>query len=241
MRQFAAFEAIAAAHPRVPWTRWPAGLRGPDAPEIAAFAQQHRRSVRFALYLQWLADRQFADAARDAHADGLALGFYRDLAVGAAPDGAEAWANPAGGLARGASIGAPPDPLAAGGQIWHLPPPIPGALTASGYTGFRELVAANMRHAGALRIDHVMGVTRLFWVPDGAAAMAGAYVCYPQEDLLGVLAIESHRARCLVVGEDLGTVPAAFRERLDAADILSYRVLWFEREGRRSSPLPTTP
>ncbi len=105
------------------------------------------------------------------------------------------------------SIGAPPDPLATGGQVWHLPPPIPGALTASGYSGYRELVAANMRHAGALRIDHVMGLTRLFWIPDGAPAMAGAYVAYPLEDLLGVLALESHRARCLVVGEDLGTVP----------------------------------
>jgi glycogen debranching enzyme GlgX/4-alpha-glucanotransferase len=236
LRQFALFEAIAAVHPRVAWTRWPAGLRSPDAPDIAGFARQHARNIRFALYLQWVADRQFAAVAKDAHADGLALGIYRDLAVGAAPDGAEAWANPAACLARGASIGAPPDPLATGGQIWHLPPPIPAALTATGYAGFRELVAANMRHAGALRVDHAMGVTRLFWIPDGAKAMDGAYVHYPQEDLLAVLALESHRARCLVVGEDLGTVPAGFRERLAAADILSYRVLWFEREGSVFKP-----
>jgi len=234
--QFALFEAIAAAHPGLPWPRWPAGLRRPDAPDIAAFAQAHRRAVRFALYLQWIADRQLAGAARDARDAGLALGFYRDLAVGAAPDGAEVWANSATGLATGASIGAPPDLLATGGQVWDLPPPIPGALTASGYTGYRELVAANMRHAGALRIDHAMGLVRLFWIPDGAPAMAGAYVRYPQEDLLGVLAIESHRARCLVVGEDLGTVPAEFRERLDAADILAYRVLWFEREDGAFKP-----
>src|SRR5439155_10123069 len=108
--------------------------------------------------------RQLAAAAVAARDGGLELGFYRDLAVGAAPDGAEAWANVAGMLARGASIGAPPDPFAIQGQVWHAPPPIPGALTASGYAGFRELVASNMRHAGALRIDHVMGLTRLFWV-----------------------------------------------------------------------------
>ena len=236
LRRFALFEAIAACHPGTPWTLWPPGLRRPDAPEIAAFAEQQRERVRFALYLQWIADGQLAAAARDAREQGLAIGFYRDLAIGAAPDGAEAWANAGSGLAVGVSIGAPPDPLAMGGQVWQLPPPIPGALTATGYAGFRQLVAANMRHAGALRIDHVMGIARLFWIPDGAPAMAGAYVGYPQEDLLAVLAVESHRARCLVVGEDLGTVPDGFRERLDAADVLAYRVLWFEREGRAFRP-----
>ena len=129
------------------------------------------------------------------------------------------------------SIGAPPDPFSPTGQNWSLPPPIPHAMPASACAGFRELVAANMRHAGALRIDHVMGLARLFWIPDGATAADGAYVEYPLDALLGVLAQESERARCLVVGEDLGTVPEGFRERLAAADILSYRVLWFERDG----------
>jgi glycogen operon protein len=128
-------------------------------------------------------------------------------------------------------VGAPPDPFSTAGQNWGLPPPNPAALHASACAGFGELVAANMRHAGALRIDHVMGMSRLFWIPDGAAAADGAYVEYPLDALLAVLAIESARAGCFVVGEDLGTVPEGFRERLAAVDILSYRVLWFERDG----------
>ena len=236
LRQYALFEALAAAHPRQPWMQWPAGLRRPDGPDIAGFAHHHQQRIRFALYLQWLADRQLGEAAAMARNSGLALGFYRDLAIGSAPDGAEAWANAAGMLARGASIGAPPDPFSVTGQIWHAPPPIPGALTGSGYAGFRELLATNMRHAGALRIDHVMGMTRLFWVPDGATASEGAYISYPLDDLLAVMALESNRARCLVVGEDLGTVPDGLRERLGAADVLSYRILWFEREGLGFKP-----
>ncbi len=230
LRQFALFEAIAAAHPREPWHRWPAELRRPDAPGIEAFAREHADRIHFALYLQWLADRQLGAAARGAHASGLAIGFLRDLAIGAAPDGAECWAGQ-GMLARGVSVGAPPDSFSPAGQVWSLPPPIPHVLRTSGASGFRELVAANMRHAGALRIDHVMGLTRLFWVPDGAKASEGAYVHYPLDLLLEVLALESQRSECLVVGEDLGTVPDGLRERLAAADVLSYRVLWFERDG----------
>jgi glycogen operon protein len=230
LRQFAVFEAIAAAHPGEPWHRWPAELRRPDAAGIAAFARLHADRVRFSLYLQWLADRQLAAAAHHAHASGLAIGFLRDLAIGAAPDGAESWAG-ADAVARGVSVGAPPDLFSPGGQVWSLPPPIPHALKAAGASGFRDLVAANTRHAGALRVDHVMGLERLFWVPDGARASEGAYVRYPHDLLLGVLALESQRARCLVVGEDLGTVPDGLRERLAVADVLSYRVLWFEREG----------
>jgi glycogen operon protein len=230
LRQFALFEAIAAEHPRVPWYRWPHALRQPDASGIADFAGRHARQARFAVYLQWLAHRQLAAAVSHARASGLGLGFFRDLAVGAAPDGAEVWANP-GSFARGVSIGAPPDPFSTAGQNWNLPPPDPEALVASACAGFRDLLAANMRHAGALRIDHVMGLSRLFWIPEGAAAAEGAYVHYPLEALLGVLALESVRARCVVVGEDLGTVPEGFRERLAAADVLSYRVLWFERDG----------
>jgi glycogen operon protein len=129
------------------------------------------------------------------------------------------------------AIGAPPDPFSTAGQNWNLPPPNPATLMASACAGFGDLLAANMRHAGALRIDHVMGLSRLFWIPEGATAAEGAYVQYPLDVLLGVLATESVRARCLVVGEDLGTVPEGFRERLAAVDVLSYRVLWFERDG----------
>ncbi|HEX4944961.1 MAG TPA: 4-alpha-glucanotransferase, partial [Usitatibacteraceae bacterium] len=230
LRRFAAYEAIAATRPGVPWQRWPGELRRPDDPGVARFAARHAREVDFAMYLQWLADRQFGQAARSARAAGLGIGFYRDLAIGAAPDGAEAWDTQAT-LAHGASVGAPPDPFCAEGQVWSLPPPLPEALAAEGYEGFRTLIAGNARHAGALRIDHVMGLSRLFWVPDGATAADGAYVRYPLDDLLGVLALESRRAHCLIVGEDLGTVAEGLRERLDSAGVLSYRVLWFERDG----------
>ena len=152
------------------------------------------------------------------------------MAVGAAPDGAECWAN-ADQLMRSCSVGAPPDPFSEGGQNWGLQPPNPVAWQRSAYASFNELAAANMRHAGALRIDHAMVLTRLFVIPNGAKALEGAYLSYPAHDLIGQLALESQRARCLVVGEDLGNVPMGFREMMDAADIVSYRVFWFERSG----------
>ncbi|MBX3714877.1 MAG: glycogen debranching protein GlgX [Burkholderiales bacterium] len=227
LRRFAAFEAIAATRPGVPWQRWPAELRNPDDPAVARFASRHAREVDLALWMQWVADEQLGAAARGA---GLEIGLYRDLAVGAAPDGAEAWDGQAA-LARGVSVGAPPDPFCAEGQVWNLPPPLPDAMAEAGYAAFRTLVAANARHAGALRIDHVLGLARQFWVPDGATALEGSYVRFPFDDLLGALALESARARCLIVGEDLGTVPEGLRERLAQESILSYRVLWFERDG----------
>jgi glycogen debranching enzyme GlgX/4-alpha-glucanotransferase len=229
LMRFATFEAIAAGHPS-PWTNWPAALRHPEGRAAADFAQSHARDVRFALYLQWLADRQLGQAATASRDIGLAFGFCRDLAVGAAPDGGEAWATQES-LAHGASIGAPPDPFAAGGQVWNVPPPLPEALAGDGYDGFRALIRANVRHAGLLRIDHVMSLERLFWVPAGARGADGAYVSYPLEELLGVLALESLRARCAIIGEDLGTVPEGFRERMAGADVLSYQPLWFQRDG----------
>ena len=235
LRTFATFEAIAATHAHVRWTEWPAALRVPDGDGIATFRAAHARALRFALYLQWCADEQLDAAARAARATGLALGFYRDLAVGAAPDGAEAWSMQHA-LARDVTIGAPPDPFAREGQNWHLPPVRPDALAADGYAVFRTLLRANMRHAGALRIDHVMGLARQFWIPAGAPAADGAYVRYPLHDLLGTLALESVRARCLIVGEDLGTVPDGLRTVLETACVLSYRLLWFERDGAAFLP-----
>jgi glycogen operon protein len=184
--------------------------------------------VRFHQHLQWLCERQLAGAA--AKAGGLDLGLCRDLAVGAAPDGAEAWSN-AALLAHGVAIGAPPDPFNAEGQVWGVPPYDPLRLEADGYAWPAELIARNMRHAGAIRLDHVMGLARLFWIPDGAGPAEGAYVAYPIADLLGQLALESWRARCLVIGEDLGTVPPGLRETLAGEQVLSYRVLPFERDG----------
>jgi glycogen operon protein len=232
--RFATFEAISAVH-RIPWASWPETLRQPEGRAVAEFGQSHVKDVRFAMYLQWLADRQLGLAAANSRDRGLAFGFCRDLAVGAAPDGAEAWATQVS-LARGVSIGAPPDPFASAGQVWNLPPPIPEAQADEGFAGFRELIRANVRHAGALRIDHVMGLSRLFWIPDGARCADGAYVNYPLDDLLGVLALESERARCVVIGEDLGTVPEGFRERVARADILSYQPLWFQRDGAAFLP-----
>jgi len=229
LMRFATFQSIADVH-NGPWINWPSALRRPDGDGVSEFARNNASGVRFALYLQWLADRQLGNAAEALRGCGLAFGLCRDLAVGAAPDGAEAWATQAS-LAHGVSIGAPPDPFAALGQVWNLPPPLPEAQAEDGYEAFRALIHANVRHAGALRIDHVMGLARLFWVPDGASGAEGAYVRYPLDDLLGVLALESHRARCTIIGEDLGTVPEGFRERLGAADVLSYQPLWFQRDG----------
>ena len=232
LEQFAAFETISEAWPGQPW---PPALRQADGSAVAAFARARPQRVRFHLYLQFLAERQLQAAAARGRAAGLTLGLLRDLAIGAAPDGAEAWAN-AGRLAQGVSVGAPPDPFAAEGQIWGLPPLNPHALATDGYAGFASLLAANMRHAGGLRIDHVMGLSRLFWVPEGGKGTDGAYVTYPFRDLLGQLTLESQRAQCLIVGEDLGTVPEGFRETLADADILSYRVLLLEREGLGFKP-----
>ena len=235
LRRFATFEAISENLGTSDWRNWPADLRHPDGPGVAAFADQHRETVEFHAFLQGLADQQLAAAATAARRDGLSLGFYRDLAVGAAPDGAEAW-SAQDTLMHGVSIGAPPDPFAAQGQIWSLPPPDPIAMRRNGYAALNELLVANMRHAGALRIDHVMGLRRLFVIPDGASGADGAYVTYPLPDLLAQVALESQRARCLVVGEDLGTVPEGMSDTLAAANILSYSVLWFQRRDDRIRP-----
>ncbi len=235
LERFAAFQAISEARGGEDWRRWPAGLREADHPDVAAFARAHPLSVRFHAWLQFVADRQFAAAAATARDGGLSLGYYRDLAIGTAPAGAEAW-DFARDLAGGMSIGAPPDPFSAGGQIWGLPPPDPWRMRETGFRGLAGLLGANMRHAGALRIDHAMGFSRLFWVPEGTSGADGAYVAYPMAEMLGELALASARARCLVVGEDLGTVPDGFREAMADADVLSYRVLWFEREGGNFIP-----
>ena len=206
LKQFAAFQV--------------ARLREPD------------NQLQFHLFLQWWADRSLAAAASNT---GLSIGLYRDLAVGPAPDGAEVLTGP-DLFARSVSVGAPPDPYSDDGQVWGVPPHNPLALAREGYRPWIELVRANMRHAGALRLDHVMGLERLLWVPDGATANSGAYVRNEATALLAVLAIESHRARCMVVGEDLGTVPSGFRERMAHAGLLSMRVMLFERDGMAFRP-----
>ncbi|MDR3493455.1 MAG: glycogen debranching protein GlgX [Ancalomicrobiaceae bacterium] len=224
LQRFAEFHTLADEIGHTDWREWPAD-------GIAALRPDKReQAIRYHSFLQWLADKQFGEAAAAGRAKGLTLGFYRDLAVGCAPDGAESWSERER-LMQGLSIGAPPDPFSTGGQVWSLPPPNPLRMAEDGYAAFSALIAANMVHAGALRIDHAMGLRRLFVVPDGASGKDGAYVDMPFGDLLGLTALESQRAKCIVVGEDLGTVPDGFRERLAEADVLSYKVLWFERQG----------
>ncbi|WP_341264349.1 glycogen debranching protein GlgX [Methylocella tundrae] len=229
LRRFAIFTAI---ERRIGGTLGQFGpeLSAPHAPGIASFAAEHEDEIERANFLQFLADRQFAAAAQAGFEAGLSLGFYRDLAVGCAPDGAEAFSE-ASRLMQGVSIGAPPDPLGPKGQIWGLPPFDPRALARDGYASFGRLIAANMAYAGILRIDHVLGLKRLFLVPDGAEAADGAYLACPFDALMGQVMLESVRNNTAVVGEDLGTVPEGMREELAARNILSYRVMRFEREG----------
>jgi glycogen operon protein len=238
--RFAAFQTVAETRPGEDWRQWPESLRLPDSKDVAAFASAHIGRMKFHQFLQFLADQQFGHAAKRASEAGLLFGFYRDLAVGAAPDGSEAWCR-SDELADRAWIGAPPDPFAADGQNWHLPPTIPYRLRQNYFQSFRALIAANMRHAGALRIDHAMGLARLFWIPDGGMARDGAYVAYPLKQLMAELALESARARCMVVAEDLGTVPEGFRDAIVAADVFSYRVVLLERDGDRFKPSSTYP
>jgi 4-alpha-glucanotransferase len=210
------------------WRDWPAPMRDPNSPEVAAFAAERLDRIEYFQYLQWEADRQLGDAARLGEAAGLSIGIYRDLAVGVDGNSADAWGDQAL-YVPGAAVGAPPDPLGPQGQNWGLVPLSPLELKRRAYAPFVAALRANMRHAGALRVDHVMALHHLYWIPPGADATGGAYVRYPFEDLVRLVALESRRHRCAVIGEDLGTVPEGFRERMHDANILSYRLLVFER------------
>jgi len=206
------------------WATWPAPFRDPESPEVAAFAREHADDAAFFNYLQWQVDEQLARCAGAAR---MPVGLYRDLAVGADLAGSDTWAQQEA-LTRELAVGAPPDLLNTRGQNWGVAPFHPLALRRAAYEPFAALLRANMRHAGALRIDHVMALARLWLVPEGAAPDRGAYVAYRLNELLAVVALESVRARCIVIGEDLGTVPAGFREALARKKIFSYRLLQFE-------------
>jgi glycogen operon protein len=203
-------------------------------------ARTDARRYKYAQWLQWIADGQIAAAAKRAETAGLELGIYRDLALGCAYEGGEVWARPEL-FATSVSLGAPPDPFARDGQVWNLPPFNPLALGKMEYEPFAEILRANMRYAKVLRIDHILGLSRQFWVPRGASGADGAYVTMPLERLLAITAAESIRANCLVIGEDLGTVPEGLRECLSQANILSYRVLWFEQDEARFRPPESYP
>ncbi len=219
------------------WPAWPAEYRDPDARAVASFAADHEAAVSWSAWLQWLADEQLQAASARARELGMAVGLYQDLAVGANPGGSEIWSWQAV-FADGAQAGAPPDELNLLGQAWGLPPFVPHRLAEVDFAPFVEILRANMKHAGALRIDHVMGLQRIFWVPNGTPASEGAYVHYPFEDMLRIVAEESRLNACLVIGEDLGTVPDGFRARLFDADVLSYHPLLFERYPDANFRLP---
>ena len=211
------------------WHDWPAALRQAQSAEVARFAGEHHGRVELHQYLQWEADRQLAAAAGATAAAGLSLGLYRDLAVGVDHHGAEAWADP-GMMVSGASVGAPPDIHNMKGQDWGLAPVNPVTLQREAFQPFIAALRANMRHAGLLRIDHIMALQQLYWVPRGASPTEGSYVNYPFAALRHILALESERQHCGVIGEDLGTVPEGFRQTMQDAGVLSYRLLLFERD-----------
>jgi (1->4)-alpha-D-glucan 1-alpha-D-glucosylmutase len=228
LRDFAVFEALREKFGGG-WQGWPTGFRNPRSKEVQIFSRRNANRVAFHAWLQWTARRQLEDAQRHARDLGMPLGLYVDLALGADRGGAEVWSDQ-DAYALGVSCGAPPDEFNPRGQDWGLPPYSPRALRAKAYRPFIDLLRANMPVGGALRMDHVMALSRLWWIPQGAKPERGGYVNYPFRELLAILAAESRRARCLVIGEDLGTVTAEMRAALNDAGVLSYRPLLFEKD-----------
>ncbi len=219
------------------WRSWDGEHRDPHSDAVRDFQERHQDRILFYCYIHWLADLQLEDAQARAKAAGMPLGVYRDLAVGAEIGAAEAWAQQ-DIYATEAVVGAPPDILGPKGQNWGLAPMNPVALQHKAYQPFVQLLRANMRHAGALRIDHAMSLMRLFWIPVGREAKDGAYVLYPFQDMLRVVALESWRNGCCVVGEDLGTVPEGFRPAAQGAGIQSTSVMLFEMNADGSFKAP---
>ena len=217
------------------WRDWPADLRDARMPAVAAFARTHEDEVGFHVFAQWLVDRSMARAQSRAVAAGMRIGLVSDLAVGTNAGGSHAWSRPEDML-LGLSIGAPPDMLAPLGQNWGLTTFSPRALRATGYEPFLATLRAAMRNAGGVRIDHVMGLARLWLTPDGANATDGVYMSYPIDDLLALIRLESVRHAAVVVGEDLGTVPHGLRDRLAESGVAGMRVLQFEHDQHRYYP-----
>jgi 4-alpha-glucanotransferase len=214
------------------WLSWPAEYRDPNGAPARHFAATHPLRTEFYLYLQWLAHQQLAAAQSLARDLGMPIGLYGDYAVGSNPSGSETWVDQTS-YRMGAEIGAPPDPLALLGQGWGIPPQDPVAMEAQRFSGFMRLIRNNMRYYGALRLDHVMSLCRLWWVAAGDSPTEGAYVHYPLLQLLSVVALESVRNACLVVGEDLGVVPDEMRHAMPAFGLYHYKVLLFEKDGQR--------
>jgi len=244
LRGHALFEAlslylVAQGH-RAGWQDWPDPYRDQGGETVVRFAEKHGSDLGFQLWLQWIASCQLAKAQATAQEAGMRIGIYLDLAVGEAPDGSSTWSAPTETL-RGLSIGAPPDVFAQGGQNWNLAAPSPTAMQTSGFAQFRALIAAQLRYAGALRIDHAMALWQLFLVPEGRPALEGTHLRYPFSEMMQVLAEESRAHGAVIIGEDLGWVPPGFREAMHAARMMSYRIFYFETDHglfRRPSTYP---
>jgi 4-alpha-glucanotransferase len=222
------------------WYGWPQDYQSAESPAVAAFAERYASVIRFHIWLQWIATRQLDAAHEAARAAGMRIGLYLDLAVGEAMDGSATWGNP-GLTLEGVVVGAPPDVFSQDGQMWDLAALNPVTLAASDYAPLRALIKAQLDHAGALRIDHVMALRQLFLIPQGAPASAGTHMAYPFAEMLRVVAEESRSHGAVMIGEDLGFVPDGFRDIMQAANILAYRILYFEQDYglfRRSATYP---
>ena len=240
LHRFATFQMLSEHFATHDWRRWPAACRDPAPNDIDRLANSNAARVSFFEFLQWQCDVQLGAAVERGRALGMPLGLYGDLAVSVDAVSADHWAHQDIFLCE-ARVGAPPDPFNQNGQEWGVVPPSPRRLRVTGYAHFISLLRAAMRHTRALRIDHVMGWERLFVIPAGASPAEGAYLRFPRDDLVAIAALESTRNQCVLIGEDLGTVPIGFRKRMAEANILSYQVLYFERDHdrfRRSAEFP---
>jgi len=232
LRGFALFEAISEAQVEAGghagWHGWPEDMKDHRSAAVQRFAEENADAVRFHLWLQFEAEEQLASAHARAKTAGMEIGLYLDLAVGVAPDGAETWADPELTVAA-ARVGSPPDMFNSQGQDWGLAPLSPKALAERDHKPLFEAFSSLTRHAGAVRIDHAMGLARLWWIPNDARSAGGGYVRYHFDRMVDAVAAAAKENSCLVIGEDLGTVPPGFRDVMASANVLSYRVLYFER------------
>jgi 4-alpha-glucanotransferase len=210
------------------WRDWPAEFHDKNSGQVQEFKKTHEKAMLCHKYLQWIIDGQHEEVCRRFSRAGMPIGLYQDLAVGSSDGGFDAW-TARGLIAQGIDVGAPPDDFNPSGQNWGFPPMMPEQMKASGYAFLIRTIRKNMRHAGALRIDHALGMFRLFWIPRGVSAVEGAYVVYPSEDILRIIALESVRNKTIVIAEDLGTVGEDVRETLVRCRMLSYKLIYFER------------
>jgi 4-alpha-glucanotransferase len=217
------------------WQDWPTEYQDPGDPAVTEFREEYAANVMFYQYVQWLIEKQLLEASE--LAKDMSVGLYNDLAVGSSGDGSEAWSFK-DVFAFGVTAGAPPDAFSLNGQDWGFPPFIPEALRESGYDLFIKTMRHNLQHAGALRIDHALGLFRLFWIPEGMTPHEGTYVRYPYEDLLGIIALESVRNQCVIIAEDLGTIGEEVRDAISRFGMLSYRLFYFERDWPNRTFLP---